>query len=156
MNALHILSSDYILSGMFMDLLLMCKDFDSKECTITPERRDEIIQTLGHFLTESLYHFTPNQLECMKSSPYLEFYYSVMKQDERLNVHNNCKECTPCTHYVCVHTCDCKYPYENCTHPIKLELEQSNVHNNCEECACDTDTSNTSNTSNRYSECTYM
>lgn len=123
MNALNILSSDHILSGMFMDLLLMCKDFDSKDCTITSEKRDKIIQTLGHFLTESLYHFTPNQLECMKSSPYLEFYYSVMKQDEQLNVHNNCKECTD--------TCEC-------THPIKLEFKQSNVHNNCEEC---TDTS---------------
>lgn len=62
-----------------------------------------------------------------------------MKQDEQLNVHN-CKECTPC---VCIHTCDCTYPYENCTHPIKLEFNQSNVHNNCEECTdtCETDTS---------------
>lgn len=129
MNALNILSSDHILSGMFMDLLLMCKDFDSKDCDITPERRDKIMQTLGHFLTESLYHFTPNQLEYMKTSPYLEFYYSVMKQDEQLNVHNNCKECTD--------TCDCTDTCE-CTHPIKLEFKQSNVHNNCEEC---TDTS---------------
>lgn len=114
MNALNILSSDHILSGMFMDLLLMCKDFDSKECTITPKRRDKIMQTLGHFLTESLYHFTPSQLEYMKSSPYLEFYYSVMKQDEQLNVHN-CKECTD--------TCDCTDTCE-CTHQVKLEFKQ--------------------------------
>lgn len=137
MNALNILSSDHILSGMFMDLLLMCKDFDSKECTITPERRDKIMQTLGHFLTESLYHFTPNQLECMKSSPYLEFYYSVMKQDEQLNVHNNCEECTDTCDCIFTPTCDCTDTCE-CTHPIKLEFKQSNVHNNCEECThCD-------------------
>ena len=82
MNALEVLSKDPLIVGVFMDLLSMCKDFDSEDCDITPKRRDKIIQTLGQFLAESICCFSEEEYKSMDTNPYVIFYHRVLRNHD--------------------------------------------------------------------------